>query len=515
MNHMNRRNFIKAVAGANLVLMAPLLPGCKKALIKPVPVTASEKSLHPFCQIFGISKEKVDKLFKRALQNGGDFADIYFEHTTNETLKLEEEKINVASASIDMGVGIRVVNGDQAGYAYTESLTMEDMLQAATTASLIAKTKPQGLKPDYHSIKITPKYPVKTSPTEYPIEKKLQLLRRVDRAARVASKEVQVVIGYHANEFKRVLLFCSDGRVLWDARPKTVLGCMVTVKRGNRTERNFFSQGGRVEHHFYNNKRPESIARQAIERATISLEAVMPPAGEMPVVLGPGYSGILLHEAIGHGLEADFNRKDMSIYSGRIGEKVASELCTIVDDGTISNSQGSVNIDDEGEVSQRNVLIEKGVLKSYMHDQISARHYKIKSTGNGRRQSFRHQPMPRMTNTYMLNGSHSKEEVFAGIERGIYAIDFTNGQVNIGPGDYTFFVNYGYLIEKGKITSPIKDVNIIGNGPKSLSRVDRVGNDMFIPESGRGYCGKNGQRVPVNYGVPHLRISKVTVGGRR
>jgi TldD protein len=289
---------------------------------------------------------------------------------------------------------------------------------------------------------------------------------------------------------------------------------MVTVREGDRTERNWYSEGGMREMTFYRGDRPGKIAAEAVRRATLCLEAVVPPAGEMPVVLAPGYSGILLHEAVGHGLEADFNRKEISIYSGRIGEKVASELCTVVDDGTVEHSRGAVNVDDEGVVGQKNILIDKGVLRGYMTDSISARVMDLPRTGNGRRQSYKHPPIPRMTTTYMMSGPHAKEEVFEGIERGIYAIDFTNGQVNIGAGDYTFFVNYGFLIEKGKVTRPIKDVNIIGNGPKSLQRVDRVGGDLYIPPSGGGYCGKSGQRVPVGFGMPHVRVSRVTVGGR-
>jgi TldD protein len=289
---------------------------------------------------------------------------------------------------------------------------------------------------------------------------------------------------------------------------------MVAVRKGPRVERNWFSEGGMRDLSFFDGGRPRRIADEAVKRATLCLDAVVPPAGEMPVVLGAGFSGILLHEAVGHGLEADFNRKDVSIYSGRVGEKVASELCTIVDDGTVKHSRGALAVDDEGTPGQRTMLIEKGVLRGYMNDLISARKMKADPTGNGRRQSYRHQPIPRMTTTYMLDGPHSEDEVFKGIERGIYAIDFSNGQVNIGAGDYTFFVNYGFLIEKGKVTRPIKDVNLIGNGPKSLQRVDRVAGDMKIPELGGGYCGKDGQRVPVNYGLPHVRVSKVTVGGR-
>jgi TldD protein len=515
MSPMDRREFLHGtLSGAGVVLLAPLVPGCGGPALPPASAPSAPGGRWPYGDLFGVTAEAAKKILARALEKGGDFAELYFEHTVSDGLKLEESRVNDVWVTASMGGGVRVVVGDQSGYAYTESLEEKTLLQAAGTASLIARTKAQGDPPDFKGIEIPSAYPVKTSPTEYAVDARLDLVRRVDKAARAASNLVGTVIAWHRSAYSRVLIFRSDGRVLWDARPRISLGCVVTVEKGDRSERNFFSQGGRLDQDFFNGDRPESIAAEAVRRAELSLEAVVPPAGEMPVVLGPGYSGILLHEAVGHGLEADFNRKKVSIYADRVGEKVASDLCTIVDDGTIQGCDGSVTIDDEGTPGHRTVLIEKGVLKGYMHDRISARHFKAEPTGNGRRESYRHQPIPRMTNTLLLGGPHAREEVFEGIEKGIYAVDFTNGQVNIGPGDYTFFVNYGYLIEKGKCTSPIKDVNIIGNGPESLTRVDRVADDMAVPESGAGYCGKSGQRVPVNYGVPHLRISKVTVGGK-
>jgi TldD protein len=463
---------------------------------------------------FGVGKEIAQKVLGRALRNGGDFADIFLEHRINDRLKLEEEKVNEANATVKMGAGIRVVVGDQSGYVYTESITEEDLLQAADTASLIAHGKPQGASADYQTVQMPSLYPIQRIPTEVPISEKMAMLRKADQAARAASSAIRVVVASHQNEYRRMLLYRSDGLVAADARPYSSFACSVSVQKGTRTERNWYGEGGMCDQAFFAGDKPEKIAREAVRRAMICLEAIVPPAGEMPVVLAPGHSGILLHEAIGHGLEADFNRKKLSIYADRVGQKVASEWCTIVDDGTVQHSRGALNVDDEGTPGHRTVLIERGILRGYMCDLISARQLKVPATGNGRRESYRFQPIPRMTTTYMLNGSHSKEEVFAGIERGIYAIDFTNGQVNIGAGDYTFYVNYGYLIEKGKITRPIKDVNIIGNGPKSLQLVDRVGNDLEIPNTGSSYCGKDGQRVPVNFGLPHVRIAKATVGGR-
>ncbi len=518
MRSFDRREFLAhGLAGSSLLLFSPLLPGCPKPAATADPLT-SQGGAGPlpaeWGELFGVSQETAARVLARAMERGGDFADLFFEHRLSDSLKLEEGMVNEAYASVARGAGVRVVVGDQTGYAYTEFLSEEALLEAAGTAALIAASKAQGAVPSFEALEVPSRYPVQGSPTDYPVADKLALLRRIDAAARTESSDLHVVVAFQRSEQKRLLLFRSDGRVCWDSRPKINLGAFVSAIRGERTERNSYSEGGALEQSFYGGDKPEQIAREAVRRTLLSFDAVTPPAGEMPVVLGSGHSGILLHEAVGHGLEGDINRKKVSIYADRIGEEVASQLCTIIDDGTLANSQGSICFDDEGVESQRNVLIENGVLRGYMHDRISAAHFGVAPTGNGRRQSYKHQPLPRMTNTFMPAGSHSKDEVFEGIERGIYAIDFTNGQVNIGAGDYTFFVNYGYLIEKGQVTAPIKDVNIIGNGPESLMRVDRVAGDLVIPDSGSGACGKGGQRVSVNFGLPHVRISKVTVGGR-
>jgi TldD protein len=511
------------LSGAGIILFGPRVTGCatSQTTSVPLPSPAPLKNQIPIAppalelgEFFGVNQTVASKVLARALRHGGDFADLFLEHRIKDVLQLEEGKVNVASADIMLGAGVRVVVGDQSGYAFTESLTEPDLLKAADTASLIARHQAQGAPVQYRGVKVPALYPVKLAPTEVPVAEKMDLLRRVDQAARGAAKEVRVVVVSQQNEYRRILLYCSDGRVISDFRPYTNLNCMVTVAKGKRTERNWYNEGGMYDHSFFSGKRPEAIAREAVRRAQISLDAVVPPAGEMPVVLAPGESGILLHEAIGHGLEADFNRKKISIYADRLGQKVANECCTIIDDGTIKHSRGALAVDDEGTLGQRTVLIEQGVLRGYMHDLISARQFKVPATGNGRRQSYQFPPLPRMTTTFMLQGKDTQEEIFSGIEKGIYAIAFTNGQVNIGGGDYSFFVNYGYLIEKGTITQPIKDVNLIGNGPQSLQRVDRVGADLKIPRWGSGTCGKDGQGVPVNVGLPHIRISKVTVGGR-
>ncbi len=518
MYDMTRRDFLKGAAAAgSLLCMSAVLPGCGKApkvAAGPAPAPGSWE----YGPLFGVSAEDCQKVLQEALKRGGDFAEIYFQNRASDGLSLEEGIVNDAWATTDMGAGVRVVVGDQVGYAYTEELTLEALLNTAKTAALIAHGSavngPDLLKP----VKVENRFPITYLPTEWPIADKMAILRRVDKAARAASAKVEVVITYMQSTFDQVLIVRSDGLVCSDARPRVSLGCTVSVRSGERVERNSFSLGGRTNQEIFAGDAPERVAKEAVRRAEICLEAITPPAGEMPLVLAPGESGILLHEAIGHALEADFNRKGVSLFSDKMGQKVASELCTIVDDGTIPHADGSVSVDDEGNPGHRTVLVENGILKSYMHDRISASHYHVEPTGNGKRQSFRFQPIPRMTNTLLLNGPHNKEELFAGIARGIYAISFTNGSANIGQGDFVFYINYGYLIENGKLTSPIKDVNLVGNGPEILGRIDRVANDFAMPETASGYCGKHSaggsQRVSVNFGLPAVRVSKITVGGR-
>ncbi len=515
---ITRREFLKSAAAAgSLLCMSAVLPDCKSA---SKVAAGPQKGASPwqYGQLFGVSAEDCQKVLHEALKRGGDFAEIYFQNRANDGLSLEEGIVNDAWAVTDIGAGVRVVVGDQVGYAYTEELTLEALLNTAQTAALIASgapvSGPEALKP----VKVENRFPITYLPTEWPIAEKMALLRRMDKAARAASAKVEVVVCSIESTYDQVLIVRSDGLVAADFRPRISLNCSVSVRLGERVERNYYTIGGRTNQELFAGDAPERVAKEAVRRAEICLEAVTPPAGEMPLVLAPGESGILLHEAIGHALEADFNRKGISLFSDKIGQKVASDLCTIVDDGTIPNVDGSISVDDEGNPSHRTVLVEKGILKSYMHDRISANHYHVAPTGNGKRQSFRFQPIPRMTNTLLLNGPHSPEELFNGITRGIYAISFTNGSANIGQGDFVFYINYGYLIENGKLTSPIKDVNLVGNGPEILGRIDRVANNFAMPETASGYCGKSSaggvQRVSVNFGLPAVRVSKITVGGR-
>jgi TldD protein len=344
-------------------------------------------------------------------------------------------------------------------------------------------------------------------------EQKLPLLSGVNERVFAADPRVRKVNVYFADEAGAVLIADTQGRIVEDVQPMTVLYVSCVAEHGGRRETSGYNVAGRSGLEFYTPERLDRVVREAVARTTILFDAVPAPAGEMPVVLAAGSSGILLHEAIGHGMEADFNRKNVSIYADKIGKRVAPPFVSIVDDATVEGARGAINVDDEGNAAGRTVLVENGVLASYLHDSISARHYKVKPTGNGRRQSYQHAPLPRMRATYMLPGPHQKEEIIASVKKGIYCQNFTNGQVQIGAGDFTFYVKNGWLIEDGKLTRPIKDVNIIGNGPKVLEKVDMVSTDLAIDEGG-WTCGKDGQSVPVSQGLPTVRVSSLTVGGR-
>jgi TldD protein len=342
---------------------------------------------------------------------------------------------------------------------------------------------------------------------------KLPLLQDLERRAFALDPRIKKVSLSFGDDTGAVLIASSDGRLAFDVQPMTRLGVSCVAEQDGRRESGYSNVAARHDISYYTPERLERLLRESVERTTVQFEASQPPAGEMPVVLGAGSSGILLHEAIGHGLEADFNRKGVSIYADRLGKAIASPLVTLVDDATGMHQRGAINIDDEGNQAGRTVLVQDGVLQGYLHDEMSARFYGVTPTGNGRRESFRHPPLPRMRSTYMLGGPHRKEEIIASVERGIYCDHFGNGQVQIGAGDFTFYVKCGYLIENGKLTRPIKDVNLIGNGPKVLEQVDMVADDLQIDEGG-WTCGKDGQSVPVSQGIPTVRVKSMTVGGR-
>ena len=454
------------------------------------------------------------RLLDAALSRGGDYADLYFEYAESASYVFEDEKVKTVFRGITLGLGVRVQKGEATGYAYCEELDEAAMTEAARTAAQIAAGPPVA-GPARIEPRRNPSYYAVAEPSlGTPPEAKLDLLRRADRAARACDPRIVKVQCSFSEEHKAVLLFTADGRRCQDEQPLLRFGVHVVAEDGDKRQSGSGGGGGRVGMDYFDAQPPEAHAREAARVALAMLDAVDAPAGELPVVLGAGDSGILLHEAVGHGLEADFNRKQTSNYSGRIGERVASDLCTVVDDGTIENSRGSINVDDEGEPGRYNVLIEGGTLRAYMQDALSARLTGGAPTGNGRRQSFRHTPMPRMTNTYLLAGPHDPDEILRSVKRGVYAKRFSGGQVNISNGDFVFSLTESYLIEDGKLTAPLKGVNLIGNGPDVLTKVSMLGSDFRLSD-GIWTCGKDGQSVPVGIGTPTVKIAAITVGGTK
>ncbi|MDQ3337551.1 MAG: metallopeptidase TldD-related protein [Myxococcota bacterium] len=463
-----------------------------------------------------IDAQLASRLLSLALDAGGDYADIYFEFRVSADYVLEEEQIKTLGRGITLGLGVRVVKGDATGYAYCEDLAWEKMAHAAKTAGQIAVGgghKPVAIS-SLNSIPLPSFYAVPTPSLLIPTPDKLALLRTADKAGRAFDSRIVKVEASFAESIKEVLLFTSDGRTATDIQPLLRFGVRAVAEDHGKRQSGSGGGGGRYGLDYFADAKRDAAAhgREAARIAIAMLDAKDAPAGEMPVVLASGDSGILLHEAVGHGLEADFNRKETSNYSGQMGKQVASPLCTVVDDGTIAGSRGAINVDDEGYAGQNNVLIKDGVLVGYMHDRLSAKHYGIQPTGNGRRESFRSMPLPRMTNTSLLGGKDDPEDIIKSVKRGVYAKRFSGGQVNISNGDFLFSLTESYLIEDGKLTAPLKGVNLIGNGPEVLRRVDMLGSDFELSD-GIWTCGKDGQSVPVNVGTPTVRIASITVGG--
>ena len=463
---------------------------------------------------FGVTERMIRETLAAALSRGGDFADVFFQHRVSSDLGLEDGEVNRAWASVDLGVGVRVVKGDQTGYGYTEDLSLPALLACARTAAAIAAGPSRQAPERFHVATGLPRrYPVSRPWEDVGAEEKLPILSAVNERLFAADPRVRKVNVYLHDEAGAILVADSQGRIVEDSQPMTLLSASCLAEQDGRREQNGYNVAGRAGFEFYTPDRVDRVVREAISRTTVLFEAGAPPAGEMPVVLAAGSSGILLHEAIGHGMEADFNRKGVSIYADRIGKPVARPFVNIVDDAANAGARGSINVDDEGNAAGTTHLVVDGVLATYLHDGISARHYGVAPTGNGRRESYRHPPLPRMRSTYMLPGPHRKEEIIRSVKRGIYCVNFSNGQVNIGAGDFTFYVKNGWLIEDGKLTRPVKDVNVIGNGPRALEQVDMVSDDLAIDEGG-WTCGKDGQSVPVSQGLPTVRVSSLTVGGR-
>ena len=461
---------------------------------------------------FGIDAAIATRVLTRALGRGGDYADLFFEHRVGGSMVLDDQKVEEASRAIIIGLGVRVLEGDATGYAYTEDLTLEGMLRAADTASAVARAGDAATGIEVQGVRTLDLYPVKRSTVDVGAVEKLQLLREADEAARAFDPRIKRVTASIAESDKRILIVTSEGRWAADHQPMLRFNVGVVAEDGDLRQTGGDGGGGRFGMEYFDNKSAADFGREAARVAITMLDAREAPAGQLPVVLRAGDAGVLLHEAVGHGLEADFNRKQTSNYSNRVGERVASDLCTIIDDATIASSRGSINIDDEGNLPQSNVLIENGILKGYLHDHLSTQHFELNPSGNGRRQDYTHVPMPRMTNTYMLAGEHAPDEIIESVDFGVYACSFSGGQVNISNGDFVFSVTEGYLIENGKITAPLKGVNLIGNGPEAMEKVSMCGNDFALSD-GRWTCGKEGQSVPVGVGMPSIKISSMTVGG--
>jgi TldD protein len=507
---IKRREFLGGIAAGSAVLTMPaFLSGCG---VSPAVTTAQPIPGNPFLTWFGVDEATISRVMAELAANGADAADLYFQHQRVNFLGMEDGIVSRADSEITQGVGLRAVVGDQTGYAFTEDLTLASMLAAARTAAAIASGTSVVPPQSFNPAKTGELYRTQVLWSDVGIDRKLPLLQRVDRQARLADPSIRKVSVYWADADERVLVATLDGRLVTDHRPMTRLSAQITATRDGASQSGFSNIAAREEFSWYTDERIDRMVSEAVERTLILFEAKRPPAGEMPVILASGASGILLHEAIGHGMEADFNRKGTSIYTDMIGKPVAEPFVTIVDQATIPKERGALNYDDEGNACGRTVLVENGILKSYLHDSISAKHYQVEKTGSGRRESYRFAPMPRMTCTFMEAGPHTRDEIVAAVDRGIIAETYTNGQVQIGAGDYTFYVKNGWLVEKGKITAPIKDVNIIGNGPESLRRITMVANDARL-DTGGWTCGKNGQQVPVSQGIPTVLVSNMTVGG--
>jgi TldD protein len=510
-NGMTRREILGV--GAATLTLAGLGFGCGARQRGGLAASGPSTQIGYFSQ-FGVDEKLIRDTLSAAMSRGGDFADVFFQHRVSSSMSVEDGAVNRASNSVELGVGVRVVKGDQTGYAYTEDVTLDALTTAARTAAAIADGPSRPGPTELHVARGLPqRYAVRIGWDGVRPDQKLPLLAGLNEAAFKADKRIVKVSLSMWDQHGAILIADSNGRLVEDLQPMTGLYVSCVGEQDGRREQNGYNVAGRAGFEYYTPERLERVVREAVARTTILFEASQPPAGEMPVVLAAGSSGILLHEAIGHGMEADFNRKGTSIYSDKIGKKVAYPFVNIVDEGESEFARGAINVDDEGNVPGSTTLVENGVLATYLHDEISARHYKVKPTGNGRRESYMFAPLPRMRSTYMLPGPHERQEIIASVKKGIYCTNFSNGQVNIGAGDFTFYVKNGYLIEDGKLTKPIKDVNIIGNGPKVLEKIDMVADDLVIDEGG-WTCGKDGQGVPVSQGIPTVRVASITVGGR-
>lgn len=463
---------------------------------------------------YGITPAQIQKLLGLALERGGEFAELYFEYRINDSLFLEESIVKNTTKSVTQGVGVRVIVGEKTGFACSDDLTFERIAEAARAASYISShgSKPAAGAPPHHAPVRPDLYPVAEPLVDADIHAKLRLIQEADETARAYDARIKEVRASLANEYKIILVANSEGTYVVDVQPLSRLNVSCIARDNGHQEAGTHGGGGRISMDFFREHAPAYYARQAARQAVQQLEAADAPAGQMAVVMAAGWPGVLLHEAVGHGLEADFNRKKFSAYSDRIGQRVASDVCTVVDDGTIPFRRGSINIDDEGTPSSRTVLIENGILRGYLFDRLSARLMGAHSTGNGRRETFASIPIPRMTNTFLLAGSSDPEEIIRSVKRGLYVVGLSGGQVDITNGKFVFSTSEAYLLEDGKITRPVRGATLVGNGPDILTKVTMVGRDLTLDE-GIGTCGKDGQSVPVGVGTPTVKISEMTVGG--
>lgn len=462
---------------------------------------------------FGVSEEDLKIVLAASLEKGGDYADLYFEHTYNNALGLRDGEVNSTFSGIDYGVGVRVLSGDQTGYAYVENTTLEDLLKAARTAARIANGAPANFLPEF-AVKVAPQnyYTIKQSWEDVTLKQRIPFVQKLNDRIFALDPRVNKVMVNLSDSSSHIFFVNSEGVMFYDYRPMVSLTANCVMLENEVYENGRAARSFRMGVEFLTDEIVEEIAKEAVAETSIMYQAIKPKGGEMPVVLGAGGSGIFLHEAIGHAFEADFNRKGTSIFSDMLHKKICADFINVVDDGTIPFNRGSINIDDEGVDGQKTHIVREGILTSYLHDRVSAKFFNLPSTGNGRRESFRQMPIPRMRATYMENGNASEADMIASVKKGVFVNSFTNGQVQIGAGDFTFFVKSGYLIENGKLTQPIKDINIIGNGPKALADITMVSNN-YLMDNGTWTCGKDGQSCPVTCGMPSALISKLTVGG--
>ncbi|MFH1372944.1 MAG: metallopeptidase TldD-related protein [bacterium] len=510
MNLITRRKFVKMSAQGLALASIPII--FRANPLAAVNGPAKGDKLHKYLQHFGVDQADIHRVMAAALERGGDYCDVFFQHKITNWIGLEDKIVDRAYANVDFGVGIRVIEDESVGYSFTEEITTAAMEKAARTASNIA-AQSRGTPPVELKLHQTPNYyQIKTSWEDVGIDRKVPYLQKLNDKVWALDKRIIKSQIWFSDETSYILVATSDGRMVCDFQPMTRVFVTVNAEQDGRREEGGYNMGGRHGIDYFTPPILDTLAGTAVERTINLFDAVKPEAGEMEVVLSPGNSGILLHEAIGHGMEADFNRKGVSIFADKIGKPVAENFVSIVDDGTNPNMRGSINVDDEANDSQKTYLVRNGILESYLHDRISAKHYQVNPTGSGRRQSFRHAPMPRMRNTYMEAGPHTREEIIQSVRKGIYAESFSNGEVHIGAGDFTFYLKSGSLIENGKLTRPIKECNIIGNGPEVLTKVVMVGDDPELMAGG-GSCGKNGQWAPVGFGLPTIKVSSITVGG--